>query len=104
MMHFSSVSVIGSIFLMPPFSLFQGISPYFGKIVISPYFFKFPPCFRRMYMLFLHALCVFRFPSCSLTMMHLCITQCTYRTPLKTDRQTDRQTPPPPVSNLCSHS
>ena len=43
----------------------------------------FPPVFEK-FTCFLHALCVFRFHP-TLTMMHLCITQCTYWTPLCTE-------------------
>src|SRR6218665_3945682 len=42
----------------------------------SPYCSKFLPDFVE-FTCFFHALCVFRFPP-TLTMMHLCITQCTY--------------------------
>ena len=41
---------------------------------------NFPPDFVK-YKCFLHTFCVFRFPH-TLIMMHLCITQCTYWTPL----------------------
>ena len=65
----------------PLFSLFQYISPYFAKIIIFfPHFSKFAPYFRKIYVLFSYFMC-FSFPP-SLTMMHLCITQCTYWTPL----------------------
>src|SRR6218665_4142843 len=58
------------------------------KLFFPPYFYKFPPCFRQIHLLFtyftciffLHTLRVFFLPT--LTMMHLCITQCTYWTPL----------------------
>ena len=65
----------------PLFSLFQYISPCFAKIIISPYFFKFHPWFRKIHLLFTHFMCI-SFPP-TLTTMHLCITQCTYWTPLK---------------------
>src|SRR6218665_912598 len=42
--------------------------------------FKNSPCFRKIHLLF-NTLCVFRFPP-TLTMMHSCITQYTYWTPL----------------------
>ena len=48
--------------------------PRFAKIIISPLLLQISP-------VFLHSLRVFRFPP-TLTMMHLCITQCTYWTPL----------------------
>src|SRR6218665_3914975 len=63
------------------FSLFQYIFPCFAKIFIPPYFQKFPPCFRKIYLLFTYFMCI-SFPPPTLTMMHLCITQYTYWTPL----------------------
>ena len=45
-----------------------------------PQFSNFPLLLQR-FTCFLHTFCVFRF-SPTLTMMHLCITQCTYWTPL----------------------
>ena len=66
--------------ISPLFSLFRYISPCFAKIIISPYFEKSPPPFSKNSPAFLHTLCVFFSPT--LTMMHLCITQCTYWTPL----------------------
>src|SRR6218665_3852964 len=59
----------------PLFSLFQYISPSFAG---KDYYF---PLLFEKFTYFLHTLCAFRFPS-TLTMMHLCITQCTYWTPL----------------------
>src|SRR6218665_3855246 len=44
------------------------------------YFCKFQSDFV-IFTCFLHTFCVFRFPP-TLTMMHICITQCTYWTPL----------------------
>jgi len=67
------------IFIFPLFLLFQYISPIFHEIV-SPYFSKFHPWFHQIYMIFTCFMC-FSFPP-SLTMMQLCITQCTYWTPL----------------------
>ena len=64
------------------FSLFQSIPLYFGQIFISPAFQNDPPDFVK-FPCFLHTFCDFRFPS-TLTRMHLCITQCTYWTPLLT--------------------
>src|SRR6218665_1652623 len=49
------------------------------KFIISPYFSKFPPCFPKVQQLFTYFTCIF--PR-TLTMLHLCITQCTYWTPL----------------------
>ena len=64
------------------------ISPYFPVSLYFPlfrenYYFlpTFTPLFSGNVRVFLHTLCVFRFPP-TLTMMHLCITQCTYWTPL----------------------
>src|SRR6218665_2691086 len=66
----------------PLFSLFQYIPLCFEKIIISPpTLTNFPPVLDK-FTCFLHTLPVFRFPP-TLTMMHLCITQCTYWTPLR---------------------
>src|SRR6218665_3628819 len=65
--------------ISPLFSLFQYISPCFAKIIFSPYFYNFFSCFRQIHLLFTYFTCIF--PP-TLTMMHLCITQCTYWTPL----------------------
>ena len=80
------------------FPLFQ-IPPIFEKVSGSvdnfPCFSTFPPVSRKLlfpptftnspvfvtFTCFLHTLCVFRF-SPTLTVMHLCITQCTCWTPL----------------------
>src|SRR6218665_1017582 len=45
----------------------------------SPLLFKISPCFRKIQQLFTYFTC--NFPP-TLTMMHLCITHCTYWTPL----------------------
>src|SRR6218665_2587636 len=50
------------------------------KIIISPYFEKFPPVSERFTCFFTCFMCISFSPT--LTMMHLCITQCTYWTPL----------------------
>src|SRR6218665_3546872 len=50
------------------------------KLLFPPTFTNFPPVFEKV-TCFLHAFCVFRFPP-TLIMMHSCITQCTYWTPL----------------------
>src|SRR6218665_1505308 len=64
--------------ISPLFPLFQYISPYFAKIIISPpTLTNFPPCFRQFHIFYVY----FVSPP-TLTMMHLCITQCTYWTPL----------------------
>jgi len=47
----------------------------FLKLLFPQYFYKFPSVFVKSTCI-LHALRVFRFPP-TLTMMHLCITQCT---------------------------
>ena len=65
----------------PYFRCFNTFSPYFEKISISPYFFKFPSDFVE-FTCFLHTLCVFRFPQFHHDALILCITQCTYWTPL----------------------
>ena len=60
------------------FSIFP---PILGKFIISlPTSSNIFPDFVK-FTCFLHFLCVFRFAP-GLTMMHLCITQCTYWTPL----------------------
>src|SRR6218665_2755767 len=67
--------------ISPLFSLFQYIFPLFREnYSFPPTFTNFPPVLDK-FTCFLHALSVFRFPP-TLTMMHLCITQCTYWTPL----------------------
>ena|SRR6218665_1107687 len=55
-------------FISLPFSLFQYLSPYFARTIISPYFLKFPPVFVK-FTCFLHTLYVFRFP----LLLPLCI-------------------------------
>ena len=40
------------------FSLFQYIPPCFAKIIIPPYFDKFPPCFRQTHLLFTYFTCI----------------------------------------------
>ena len=65
------------------FSLFYQISLCFAKIIISPLLSKisqFPPCFRKIHLLFTYFMCI-SFPP-TLTVMHLCIPQRTYWTPL----------------------
>ena len=51
-----------------------------------PYFEKFPLCFRKIHLLFTYFMCI-SFPP-TLTMMLLCITQCTYWTPLNHSTET----------------
>jgi len=65
--------------ISPLFSMFQYISPLFRVNYYCPLLFQISPCFRKIYVFFV--LCVFVSPL-SLTVMHLCITQCTYWTPL----------------------
>ena len=62
------------------FSLFQYISPLFRENYSFLPTFKIPPRFRKIYVFFTYFVFFFS-PSC-LTMMHLCITQCTYWSPL----------------------
>src|SRR6218665_315795 len=63
------------------FSLFQYIFPPVSqKLSFPPYFDKCSPCFRQIHLLFTYFTCI-SFPP-TLTMMHLCITQCKYWTPL----------------------
>src|SRR6218665_1589852 len=66
-------------FEIPPISLFQFIFPYFGKCLFPPTFAKFSPDFVKL-SCFLHTFVYFVSPY--FYMMHLCITQCTYWTPL----------------------
>src|SRR6218665_3454886 len=68
------------IFKFPLFSLFQSISPISDKFFIPPTFVNFPSYFVK-FPCFLHTFCIFSFFP-TLTMIHLCITQCTYWTPL----------------------
>jgi len=64
----------------PLFSVFKYISPLFLKKYSFPLFFKISPCFRQIYVFFTYFICFSSPPT--FTMMHLCITQCTYWTPL----------------------
>jgi len=63
----------------PLFSVFQFISPYFRKFFFPPTTANFPLISINLRD-FAYFTCI-SFPS-ALTMMHLCITQCTYWTPL----------------------
>ena len=64
------------------FSVFQCLSPCFAKIIISPLLWQiFPSFFRQFHLLFTYFTCI-SFSPYTLTVMHLCITQCTYWTPL----------------------
>src|SRR6218665_907625 len=63
------------------FSLFQYISPLFREnYYFLPALTIFPPLLHK-FTCFLHTFRVFHFPP-TFTMMHFCITQCTYWTPL----------------------
>src|SRR6218665_469100 len=65
----------------PLFSLFQYISPLVSrKLFFPPLLLQLSPPVLGKFTCFLHTLRVF--PPPTLTMMHLCITQCTYWTPL----------------------
>jgi len=87
---FSSAKISDDLFLVINHKfrispLFFAISihfrPYFAKIILSPILFKISlPVFPK-FTCFWHTLC-FSFPPPALTMLHLCITQCTYWTPL----------------------
>src|SRR6218665_2694897 len=89
---FSSAKISDDLFLVidHKFSLFQYIfPPLFRKIITSPYFEKFPPYFSKIHLLFTYFMSI-SFPP-TLTMMHLCITQCTYWTPLITSTTDKRE-------------
>src|SRR6218665_2959367 len=73
--------VIDHKFRLPPiFAVSVHFPSVSRKLFFPPYFYKFPLVLGK-FTCFLHTLRVF-FPP-TLTMMHLCITQCTYWTPLK---------------------
>src|SRR6218665_2427383 len=96
-LRFSSAKISDDLFLViddkfrisrfPLFSLFQ-YPPGSRKLLFPPTLTNFPSVFEK-FTCFLHTLCVFRFPR-TLTMMHLCITQCTYWTPLPTTPEKHR--------------
>src|SRR6218665_3317846 len=66
----------------PYFPCFNNFPPVSRKLLFPPYFQTFLPVFKK-FTCFLHTFCVHVFLSpLNLTMMHLCITQCTYWTPL----------------------
>src|SRR6218665_866857 len=67
-------------FSIPPIFPVSLHFPPISQKLLFPYFKKCSLCFRKMYV-FLHTLYVFRIPPI-LTLMHLCIIQCTYWTPL----------------------
>src|SRR6218665_1203360 len=65
--------------ISPSFPCFCTFLPMFHQnYYFPPTFTNFPPVLE-IFTCFLHTFCVFRFPP-TLTMMHLCITQCTYWT------------------------
>src|SRR6218665_201049 len=64
----------------PPIFTISIHFPPISRKLFFPHFSKFSSLFSQN-LCFLHTLCVFCFPP-SLTMMHLCITQCMYWTPL----------------------
>src|SRR6218665_1184860 len=64
----------------PIFAVSVHFPPVSRKLFFPPTLTNFPPVLDK-FTCFLHTLRVFRFPP-TLTMMHLCITQCTYWTPL----------------------
>jgi len=68
--------------ILPILKTFPDFHPPFAILVPSPYF-KLPPNFREIYVFFCIRYVFFVSPP-SLTMMHLCITQCKYRTLLHT--------------------
>src|SRR6218665_2879971 len=85
--RFSSAKISDDLFLVidhkfrifPLFPLFQYISPLFPENYYFPYFAN-SPRFRKIHLLFTYFICI-SFPP-TLTMTHLCITQCTYWMPL----------------------
>jgi len=85
--RFSSAKISGDFFStnfqFPYFPCFTAFSPYFAKIIVSPYFKNFTP-FSLNLRVFTYFICTSYPPT--FTMMHLCITQCrpTYWTPLPT--------------------
>ena len=89
MSRFSSAEISYDLFLVIDhkflistlFSLFQYISPLFRENYYFPLLWQIPPCFSQMHLLFTYFTCI-SFPP-TLTIMHLCITQCTYWTLLE---------------------
>src|SRR6218665_989285 len=65
---------------LPIFPLSVHFPPVSRKLLF-PLLLKISRCFVKCTCFFLHTLCVFCLPP-NLTMMHLCMTQCTYWTPL----------------------
>src|SRR6218665_1618125 len=81
--RFSSAKISHDLLLKfgisPYFCCFNSFPPLFWKIFLFPLLLQISPRFPKIYV-FLHTLC-FSFPP-TLTMMHLCITQCKYWTPV----------------------
>ena len=63
----------------PIFAVSVHFPPVSWKLFFPPYFYKFPPVLGKFTCLFTYFTCI---SPPNLTMMHLCITQCTYWTPL----------------------
>src|SRR6218665_2389938 len=84
--QFSSVKISDDLFLVidhkfPPISPVSIHFTLFRENYYLPHTLKnVPPCFRKIHLLFTYFMCI-SFPP-TLTMMHLCITRCTYWTPL----------------------
>src|SRR6218665_2501709 len=89
--QFSSAKISDDLFLVidhkfqiSPFPPILTVSVHFPpvsqKLLFPPTFDKFSPCFRKINLLFTYFMCI-SFPP-TFTMMHLCITQCGYWTPL----------------------
>src|SRR6218665_3975722 len=77
--------VINHKFRVPPiFPVSVHFHPVSRKLLFFPLLLKIPPCFRKIHLLFTYFTCI-SFPN-TLTVMHLCITQCTYWTPLRADK------------------
>src|SRR6218665_339327 len=68
---------------------FNTYPPYFDKIILPPTFKNFSLFSANLRIFYI--LYVFFVPP-TFTMVHLCITQCTYWTPLRTERLTDKRT------------
>jgi len=70
--------------ISPYFLCFNTFPPCLAKTIISPLLLQISPTsVLDKFTWFLHTLRVFRFPpTCTFTMMHLCITRCTHWTPL----------------------
>src|SRR6218665_645890 len=83
--RFSSAKISDELFLNFEFPPIFPVSIHFPRFAKINYYFppsltNFPPVLQK-FTCFLHALCAFLSPP-TLTMMHLCITQCMYWMPL----------------------